>query len=69
MKQGTEVSESTDKALHIGGVSGSLFGFKLDGRLIELKAKSEQHALMQLVKNYWELVDQAGHVELLGGRK
>ena len=50
-------------------VSSSLFGFELDGRLIELKAKSEQHALMQLVKNYWELIDQAGNIELLGGKK
>lgn len=61
--------ENKDKALHIGGVSGSLFGFELDGRLVELKAKSEQHALMQLVKNYWELIDKAGSIELLGGRK
>ena len=32
MKQGTEVSERTDKALHIGGVSGS---FMFDKELIE----------------------------------
>ena len=62
-------NQEENKALHIGGVSGSLFGFGLDGRLIELKAKSEQHALMQLVKNYWELIDEAGAIELLGGRK
>ena len=57
------------KALHIGDVSGSLFGFEIDGRLIELKAKSEKHALIQLVKNYWELIDKSGKIELLGGRK
>ena len=50
-------------------VSGSLFGFEIDGRLIELKAKSEKHALMQLVKNYWELIDKSGNIELLGERK
>ena len=55
--------------LRIGSVSGSLFGFEIDGRLIELKAKSEKHALMQLVKNYWELIDKSGKIELLGGRK
>ena len=58
-----------DKALDIGSVSGSLFGFEIGGRLIELKAKSEKHALMQLVKNYWELIDKSGNIELLGGRK
>ena len=62
-------TEDKDKALHIGGVSDSLFGFELDGRLVELIAKSEQHALMKLVKNHWELIDQAGSIELLGGRK
>ena len=62
-------TKDKDKALHIGSVSGSLFGFEIDGRLIELKAKSEKHALMQLVKNYWELIDKSGKIELLGGRK
>ena len=46
--------------------ANSLFGFQIDGRLIELKAKSEKHALMQLVKNYWQLIDKSGKIELLG---
>ena len=61
--------EKQEQNLPIDSFIGNLFGFELDGRLIELKAKSEQHALMQLVENYWELIDKAGKIELLGGRK
>ena len=57
-----------ENKLNLGSVSGSLFGFEINGRLIELKAKSEKHALMQLVNNYWELIDKSGKIELLGER-
>ena len=57
------------EAIKIKEQEKEMFGFELDGRLVELKSKSEQHALIQLVKNYWELIDKAGTIELLGGRK
>ena len=57
------------KKLNTDYDKNNLFGFELKGRLIELKAKNEKLALMQLVKNYWELIDKSGNIVLLGGRK
>jgi hypothetical protein len=57
------------KKLNTDSDKNNLFGFELKGRLIELKAKNEKLALMQLVKNHWELIDESGNIVLLGGRK
>jgi len=42
MKQGTEVSESTDKALHIAGVGTRLFGvYSPDDNLLSVHISEE----------------------------
>ena len=42
------------------------YGFEIVKRMIEVKAISEKHALIQIVNKYWELIDDVGEVKLLG---
>lgn len=42
------------------------YGFEIGKRMIEVKAISEKHALLQIVNKYWELIDDSGEVKLLG---
>lgn len=43
-----------------------IYGFAIGQRVIEIKAISEKHAMLQLVNNYWEFIDVSGDVKLLG---
>jgi hypothetical protein len=42
------------------------YGFEIGKRMIEVKAISEKHALIQIVNKYWDLIDDAGQIKLLG---
>lgn len=42
------------------------YGFEIGERMIEVKAISEKHALIQIVNKYWGLIDDAGEVKLMG---
>ena len=47
-------------------VNSSVYGFELKNKIIEIKAKNEQQALIKLVQKCWHLIDKTGKVKLLG---
>ena len=47
-------------------INSSVYGFQLKNKIIEIKAKDEQKALIKLVQEYWDLIDKTGELKLLG---
>lgn len=47
-------------------VISRFYGFEIGEKIIEVKAKSEKHAMLRIIRHYWELIDKAGGVRLLG---
>jgi hypothetical protein len=58
--------ETKNPQLPQNAVISRCYGFEIGKRMIEVKAISEKHALLQIVNKYWELIDDAGEVKLLG---
>lgn len=43
------------------------YGFKIgEEREILIKSENEKSALVNLIINYWDIIDEAGNIELLG---
>ena len=47
-------------------MSKEIYGFQIHKFLIDVKATSEQNALIQLIKHRWDLIDKYGEIKLLG---
>jgi len=43
-----------------------IYGFEVNTKVINISSNSEQNATKSLVKNFWELIDASGKIELLG---
>lgn len=44
----------------------NIYGFKVGKMTIDVEAVTEQEAMIKLINEYWELIDDSGEIELYG---
>lgn len=47
----------------------NVYGFEVGSMIIEESGQTEKKALINLVNNYWDLIDKNDSIELMGKRR